>query len=265
MCKSSFTSYFLVFFILSFLIFGASKTGLLNPLDSFFKTIFSPVQALTYQTFTKVTDFGQNSQILMLKAQNLILTQKLVDQTKLIADNEALRDQFQTASPRSANLVEADVVGAPGFVPGLSFPETLILDIGTNDGVRVGDAVVYKNNLVGKITQASANLSSATLVTNSSSQFIAKTLETGASGVAKGQGGGEIILDNVVLSDNLKKGDLVLTTGAINLQNSGFPPDLTVGKIISISKNPSDLFQKAEIQPLIDFTNLQKVFVVVNY
>lgn len=265
MHKSNFTAYFLVLFVLATLIFAASKIGVLNPLDSFFKTIFSPVQAVAYNTFAKMTDFGQNSQIQTLKMQNLALTQKLVDQSKLIADNNALRDQFATENPKSVNLIEADVVGAVGFVPGLSVPEAFTLNRGTTDGVKVGDAVVYKNNLVGKVTQVSNNLSSVMLVTNSSSQFIAETLATKAAGIVKGQGGGEIILDNVLLSDNLKKDDLVVTRGDINAQNSGFAPGLVVGKIISVSKNPSDLFQKADIQPLIGFSNLEKVFVVVNY
>jgi rod shape-determining protein MreC len=265
MQKKSFTAYFLVLFVLAILIFAASKIGVLNPLDSFFRTIFSPVQAVTYQTFVKITDFGQNSQIQALKAQNLALAQKLVDQSKLIADNNALRDQFATENPKSVNLIEADVVGAVGFVPGLSMPEAFTINRGTEDGVKVGDAVVYRNNLVGKITQVSNNLSSVTLVTNSSSQFIAETLATKAAGIVQGQGGGEVILDNVLLSANLKKDDLVVTRGNINAQNNGFPSGLVVGKIISISKNPSDLFQKADIQPLIDFSNLEKVFVVVNY
>lgn len=265
MQKKSFTSYFLVFFALSLLIIGASKTGILNPLDAFLKDIFSPVQTLTYQTFVKVTGFGQNTQIQSLKAENLALTQKLIDQRQLIGDNKALRDQFQTTSPKSPNLLPADVVGAPGFVPGLSLPEILILNQGANDGVKIGDAVVYENNLVGKITQVSANLSNVTLLTNSSSLFTAETLETKAQGVVKGQGGGEVILDNVILADTLQKDDLVVTADDMDIQNSGFPPDLTVGKIISVSKNPSDLFQKADIQPLVDFSNLEKVFVVVNY
>jgi rod shape-determining protein MreC len=265
MQKRSFVSYFLIFFILSLLIFGAAKVGFLNPLSSFLKDIFSPVQALTYETFNKVTGFGDNVQIGTLKAQNFALTKQLVDQNRLIGDNKALRDQFQTASPKSPGLIPADVVGAPGFIPGLSVPESLILNRGTNDGVKTGDAVVYENNLVGEVTQVTVNLSSVTLLTNSVSLFTAKTLATQALGVVKGQGGGEVVLDNVVLSDSLKKDDLVLTKGDVNVQNSGFPPDLTVGKIISISKNPSDLFQKADIQPLVNFSKLEKVFVVVNY
>jgi rod shape-determining protein MreC len=222
------------------------------------------VQAITYQVFTNVTGFGQNSEIQTLKAQNLTLAKQLVDQSKLIGDNKALRDQFQTETPKSTNLLAANVVGAPGFVPGLSVPEVLILNRGTNDGVKLGDAVIYQNNLVGKITQISANLASVTLVSNSLSQFTAQTLSTQAQGVVRGQGGGEIILDNVLLADNLKKDDLVVTAGDINAQNNGLPAGLTVGKIISISKNPSDLFQKAEVQSLVSFSKLTEVFVVIN-
>jgi len=104
-----------------------------------------------------------------------------------------------------------------------------------------------QNNLSEKLLNNS-NLSSVTLLTNSSFLFTAKTLQTKRWSV-KGKAR-EVILDNVVLSDSLKKDDLVLTKGDVNAQNVGFPPDLTVGKIASVSKNPSDLFQKAEIQPL---------------
>ena len=41
-------------------------------------------------------------------------------------------------------------------------------------------------------------------------------------------------------------------------------PGLIVGKIASVSKNPSDLFQKAEIQSNIDFTKIETVFIVTN-
>jgi len=48
----------------------------------------------------------------------------------LIEDNKALRDQFQTENPKSTNLIEADIIGAPGFIPGISIPETLVLNRG---------------------------------------------------------------------------------------------------------------------------------------
>ena len=265
MQKRSFVSYFLVFLILSLIIFGAAKIGLLKPVDSLGKAVLSPFQALTYGAFAKITDFGASSQVEALKAQNLALTQKLIDQTRLIADNKALRDQFQTQNPKSSALLEADVIGAPAFIPGISVPETLILDRGENDGIKVGQTVVYENNLIGKVVGVSVSLASVMLVTNPSSSFTAKTLTTQSQGVIKGQGGGEMILDNVVLSDNLQRGDTVLTEGNVGLSGSGFPPDLVVGTINAVSKNPSDLFQKADVKSLVDFSKLNKVFVIVNY
>jgi rod shape-determining protein MreC len=265
MQKRNFASYFLVFLILSLVIFGAAKIGLLNPLDSLGKAVLSPFQALTYGAFAKISEFGSSSQVQELKAQNITLTQKLIDQNKLVADNKALRDQFQTQNPKSSDLLEADIIGAPAFIPGVSVPETLILDRGESDGIKVGQVVVYEDNLVGKVVGVSSFLTSVMLVTNPSSSFTAKTLETQSQGVIKGQGGGEMILDNVVLSDSLQREDTVLTGGNVNSSGLGFPPDLVVGKINAISKNPSDLFQKADVKSLIDFSKLTKVFVIVNY
>jgi rod shape-determining protein MreC len=265
MQKRNFVSYFLIFLALSLIIFGASKIGLLKPLDSLGKGILSPFQALTYGTFAKITELGSNPQIEGLKAQNLTLTKKLIDQSKLIADNKALRDQFQTQNPKSSNLIEADVIGAPAFIPGISVPETLILDRGESDGVKVGQAVVYEDNLIGQVVGTSLFSANVMLVTNPSLSFTAKTLTTQSPGVIKGQSGEEMILDNVVLSDSLQKQDMVLTKGDVNASGLGLPPDLAVGRINAISKNPSDLFQKADVKSLIDFSKLTKVFVIVNY
>jgi len=264
MQKRNFVSYFLVFFVLSFAIFGASRMGFLKPIDALGKGILSPFQNLTYGIFTKISDFGSNAQIKILKEQNLELTKKIVDQNKLTADNKALRDQFQTENPKSTNLLGVNVIGAPTFIPGITVPESLILDRGEQDGIKLGQAVIYQDNLIGKISGVSAFSANVMLISNFSLSFTAKSLTTQAQGVIKGQGGGEMILDNVLLTDNLQKDDTVLTKGDVNSSSEGFPPDLVAGKIVSISKSPSDLFQKAEVKSLIDFSKLSKVFVIVN-
>lgn len=263
--RNNFFYFFLSLVLLSLVIFAASKIGIFKPVDSLAKGILSPIQALTYGVYSKITDFGSNPQVEALKTENLLLTKKLIDQNKLIDDNKALRDQFQTQNPQSQKLIEADVIGAPGFIPGISVPEVLILDRGENDGLKVGQAVVYEDNLVGRIVKTSAFLSSVTLVTNSASSLTAKTLSTQAQGVVKGQDGEEIILDNVLLSDVLQKGDIVLTKGDVDIHGIGIPPNLVVGEIASISKFPSDLFQKASLKIKLNFSKLSRVFIIVNY
>lgn len=262
--RSSYIPFFIIFFLLSIIIFGIAKLGFLKPVEPIFRTVFAPIQAAAYGSFTFFTSIFQNSKVEDLKIQNAVLIKKLINQDKLIEDNKALRDQFQTQNPKSINLMPSRVIGAPGFIPGISVPESLVIDKGAIDGVRLGDAVIYKDNLVGRISALTEFVSGVELITNSTVSFTAKTLETNALGVVKGQGGGNLLLDNVVLSDNLKLGDIVLSKGDISASGEGFVSDLVVGRISAISKNPSDLFQKAKIKSNIDFSKIDKVFVITS-
>ena len=252
---------FLVFLFVSIVILGFSRAGFLGPVEPFFQTFFAPVQASIYQGYSALISLGSNSKLKNLEDQNTELTKKLISQEELQKDNNALRDQFDTKNIKSANLIPARVVGAPGFIPGISVPENYVIDKGEADGVEVGDAVIYKDFLVGIIVKTGKYLSSVQLITNSSSSFTAKTLQTGALGVVEGEGGGNMILGNVVLSDTLKVGDTVLSKGSVDVNGNGLLPDLIVGKITAISKNPSDLFQKAKVVSNIDFSVMDEVYV----
>lgn len=260
--NNNFLLVFFVFLLLSCLVFGLSKVGILNPASSVLQKIITPFQSTTYDLFNSVTLFGENSKLKKLETENLALTSMLSDQKKLERENSALSDQFQVSSPNSDTLLPANIVGAPSFIPGVSAPEIFIIDKGAQDGVKVGEAVVYKNNLLGKITKSNESLSEVTLLTNISSSFTAK-VSADSLGVVKGQGGGEMILDNVLLSDNLKPSDLVLTNGDTSLNGNGYPPDLVVGKILSVDKKASSLFQRAEVSSFIDFSRITTVFVIV--
>jgi rod shape-determining protein MreC len=257
--KSSF-SIFIVFFVVSLIIFGLSKTGIFNTPSSLIASVFSPVQS-RFLNFIVGANWSSNSN---LKDENIKLTKELSDYQKLKEQNRSLLDQFQSINPKSTTLLPANIIGAPSFIPGLSMPESFILDKGSSDGIKAGDGVVFKDNLVGKIGKITNNSSEVLLTANEKSSFTAKTGDNGqVLGVLKGQGGGEIIIDNVLLSENIKNGDFVFTNGNVNLNGEGFPPGLIVGKIISVEKNPSALFQKAEVKPLIDFTKLTMVFIIL--
>lgn len=261
--KENFLLIFVIFFTLSVLIFGLSKTGILNPVSQILQKISSPFQNTTYNFVNSISLFATNSKLKKLENENILLTSLISDQKKIKGDNSALLDQFQTVTPKSNTLLPANVIGSPSFIPAVTVPESLIIDKGEKDGVAVGKAVVYKNNLVGKITKVNDSHSEVSLVTNSGSSLTVKTLNSQALGVVKGQGNGEMVLDNVLLSDILNVSDLVLTNGDANLNVIGSPPDLVVGKILSVEKKASSLFQKAQIKSFIDLSKITRVFVIV--
>lgn len=207
----------------------------------------------------------QNKEILVLREENLTLRKKLADQKKIELENRALSDQFATTLAPNLNLLVAQIIGMPSFVPGVSAPQYYIINKGIKDGVRQNYAVLYKDNVVGKVTIVSKQTSKVELVTNTASSFTAFSFNTNALGLVKGQEGQDLTFGNVLLSEKLEVGDFVLTTGEIDEKNTGYPPNLVVGQILSVDKKSSALFQKASLKSKLDFAKLSTVFVVLGY
>ena len=255
--EQSFFAAFFIFSVLSIFIFFLSTVGVLTFPQHLVQIAFSPLQKIVYSAVAS----SKNNTSPILE-ENRKLVQELAGLEKLQKENAALRDQFQTSEIKSSTLLPATVVGSPGFLPGISSVESLIIDKGSLDGLRVGQAVIYQQNAIGKITKVTPSLSEVTLVTAQSSSFAAKTYKD-ALGVVYGQGNEEMILGNVVLSQTLSQNDLVLTKGDISQNGLGYPPNLIVGKINAINKQPSSLFQSASIKSLINFETLTTVFIVL--
>ena len=258
--KENFTLIFLFFLIFALIIFTLSKFGFLSFPASILQKALSPFQSITFSSFNFFS--ADDSKIKRLESEDKELIRRIVNQNILQKENSALHDQFATTSVRSQTLLAAKIVGAPSFIPGVSPPQNFIIDKGTDDKVKVGNAVIYKDNLVGKVTEANLYFSKVTLVTNPSFSSTVKTLRTQAPGIIKGKGERQMILDNVLQSEDIKTSDIILTKGDQDLDGWGVLADLIVGKIISVSKKPSDLFQKGEVVSLLDFQSLSTVFVI---
>ena len=257
--RTNFLPFFIVFFSLSLFLIVLGKFGILNGVASIVnKTVF-PLRATTLNIFGL-----QNSAIKMLSEENAALRKKNSENQSLILENKALKDQFAQSSSTSQSLLPSRVVGAPGFIPGVSLPEYLIINVGSNDSVMPGATVVVGNYLVGKIISSTNDYSKVELINHKNSSFTAKVASTDgrqASGVIKGRGNENLAFENVLLSLSLKKEDIVTTKGDKDERGIGFPPDLIVGKVVSVEKKSSDLFQKAEVVSFVDFTSLSAVFI----
>lgn len=256
---------FLIFIFLSFAIILLQKVHVFNPVLAIFEKITTPFQKLTLQVFSFPQHFFVNDEIAKLKDENALLLKKIATQKIIEEDNNALKDQFETKLPVSLSLLPADIIGSPGFIPNFSMPEYFVIDQGSVAGVKIGQAVIYKDNIVGKITKVSSNISIVSLLTNDSSSFAVKTLETQALGVVNGEGNGQMTLGNVLLSDKLQDSDKVLTKGDFDLNGIGYPQDFIIGQITSVEKKPSSLFQTARVKSLLDFNSLSIIFVVMGY
>lgn len=188
-----------------------------------------------------------------LQKDNSELRTQLAQMQGMQQDNQALHDQFVISNPSSQKLLPAHVIGIQ--------QSALFIDKGEDDNVHSGQVVVVKNNLIGTITKTTPHISQVTLLNDPLTSFTAQDVKTAAVGIVKSLDGGIIVFGNVELTTKLSQNDLVVTKGSQNMQGKGYPPGLVVGKIVSVDKQASSLFQAAKLASLVDFVHLDMVFV----
>jgi rod shape-determining protein MreC len=261
--RSKVSIVFVVLLAISILLFFASRSGFLAGPQGLVAKVFSPFQSMVFSLSNGIISSNEGKTE-ALEEENKALAEKLVSQDRLNSENKALRDQFDTQFPKSNTLLPAKIVGAPNFIPGVTDPSIYIVDKGLNDKIKVGSAVVYKNILVGKIISASDYFSKVGILTSQNFTVTVKDQRSAAIGVVKGDGGRRLSLDNVVQSQEIKTSDIMVTKGDQSEDGTGTPPDLIIGKILSVDKKPSAIFQRGVVESPLDFSDLTDVFIVVN-
>jgi cell shape-determining protein MreC len=248
---------FMSFLFLAVFIYVLSQTFGTSSIHNISGVVFGPIQGGIYHLVSRVEASDESENALLDKRI------KLIDLKELEKENRALRDQFAVTYPSPKNLIPAPVVGARSFIPGKSLPQTITLHVGKKNNVKVGHAVVYKDNLIGKITKTFDYYSEVSLISKPNMVFTVVTQNTDALGTVNGGTGDNLVISNVHVSSKLEKKDIVLTKGDMQPDGTGYPPNLIIGEISSISKQASGLFQSAEIKRFVDATKLPMVFVVL--
>ena len=250
----------LVLLILSLLIFFNQNFPPVRFIALSVQSIFSLPRVAIYNLKTQFAP-DDSVQIKSSKAANERLVKQVTDFERLKADNQALRDQFETSLTVQYNLLPAKVLGFGGP---FSLPTSLIIDQGERSGVARGMAVVLGSNLVGRVDKVSASYSKVSLPLNESFSTLAKTSENGSLGVVKGLDD-FILLDRVAIKDKVVNGETVMTKGDVNDRGIGIPADFIVGRVVAIARNENLPFQTAKIQSPLPFARLTTVFVIKGF
>ncbi len=139
---------------------------------------------------------------------------------------------------------------------------SIIIDKGTADGIQVGMPVESSRGLVGQVFQVSQQAAWVILITDNASSIPARLGNSRATGILHGGGlGGLMSIDWIDLKYQLSEGEVVLTSGL----GGKFPQDLVIGRVVEVERREAELFQRAVIQPAVDFAALEIVFVITDF
>jgi rod shape-determining protein MreC len=122
--------------------------------------------------------------------------------------------------------------------------QRLVLDIGSDRGVVIGQAVIDSGGLVGQVIQVHTATSTVLLLTDPDHAVPVAIARNGVRLVAYGRGD-RLELANVPMSSDVKVGDVVVTSGLGGRFPAGFP----VGTIATLKPNESRAFLVGELTP----------------
>ncbi len=132
---------------------------------------------------------------------------------------------------------------------------------GSDIGLRRGMPVVTAQGLVGRVAAVLPGAARVQLITDPASAINVNIEPSQAPGVMQGQVTGNLVVDMIPKTYSVNQGDLILSSGL----GGNYPPDIIIGQVTGIRSRENDLFQRASIQPAVDFENLDIVLVITNF
>lgn len=201
-------------------------------------------------------DWEKENEILQQKVESL--ENQLVGLKNFIEENKLINEQKQYLEEKKLNYLTARIISRAET----NNANILIINKGENDGLKVGQAVAGVNGaLIGKIIKTESKISHLLLIiANENRLNVALSGNSKIVGIVQGSHNTSILLDYVLKKADLKKDDLIVTSGADEL----IPAGLLIGLVGDITDNKDNLFKQAEIISPVDFKNIKIVNVILN-
>ena len=197
-----------------------------------------------------------------LKTEVETLSYANIQMAEIWAENQRLSNLLQYKNDaKNLKLQTAKVIGKNiGDIK-----DTVLINLGSNAGLRENMAVVNASGLVGIIDETYPDASRVLLITSPRCKAGGIVLRANSRvvGVVNGLAGGDAVLQmsNMARDADIVEGDIVVTSGF----GGNHPGGLVIGTVSEVSLNVGGLLKQAKIVPAVDFGRLEEVMVVADY
>jgi rod shape-determining protein MreC len=240
--------------------------GYLSPISQIAFSPFITTQTWLASRYLAIRDFmtaprdvARLSQLNeQLEAEVSRLQAQIIEMQQQNSELEILSALLDFARTHAENeYITAAVIGRD-ISPFLHY---VIINRGSDDSLRRGMPVVSSQGLVGRVAAVTADGARVQLINDPDTAINVRIQPSGAEGLLKGSITGDITIEAIAQDAKINTGDLVLTSGL----GGNYPPDMLVGQVSGVRQRPVELFQTASVEPVVDFSQLEIVLVIVNF
>lgn len=250
--------------ILSITVGDTTVTGI-------FKGIIAPMESAgAALTAEKRADLGLDSMsreelevyCAELITENRKLSEEMVDYHTLKRQNEQYAKALAiTENAKDIQLTAASVTSRDP----LDIYYGFTIDIGSADGIEVGDPVITEDGIIGVIAEVYASSARVDSILSEKVQIGATSEEFSENGVVvcdlSGAGNGYVRMKYLTGDTKITEGTVITTSGTAG----GFPEGLMIGEVVYTTQAEKDISIEAVIKPSADVLGASDVFVVTDF
>jgi rod shape-determining protein MreC len=268
--------WYAAFVIVSLLLLLASQTDAALSLQRVSARALDPVrQAISGIGEGVAGVFGTIGEIDRLRSENDELRRQLAGMEQRIAElegaaaeNEELRELLGLTQSLEMDLLPVRVISRDPS----NFTWEVGIDAGTIDGLAVGMPVVGSAEgagaLAGSVVSVGSDTATVRLVVDTRTSVVAIDQQSRALGLVQGQLGGQLVMVQVAVTDEVAVGDTIVTAG-LALQEavarSPYPKGLLIGHVLAVEPDTNALTQTAFVRAALDFDRLERLLVVLEF
>jgi len=235
--------------------YGLGRTGIaiVAPFQEAFSRSVRFVADIWDHYFYLVNTARENDR---LKRQLNQALEKNTRYKEIELSNIRLRSLLDFKQSVSRQGISAEVIGkdpSPWF-------KSVIIDKGRADGVGIGFPVVVPQGIVGQVTEVSTYYAKVLLIIDQNNAVDGLVQRTRARGVIKGASADRCIFKYVLRKHDIRVGDIIISSGLDGV----FPKGLRIGRVASVVKRNSGIFQQVSVIPFADFEKLEEVLVILS-
>jgi rod shape-determining protein MreC len=242
----------------------SGNNGIVNTLRSQAHGLISPIQSLVDDAFSPLRNVANGiTKYSSVRDENARLRRQIADlhaqQLRNRGVGSAVGQLQQLLDLPTVQGVTGIAARVTGGAPG-NFDRTVAINKGSSKGIKVGYPVVTGDGLVGRVTQVSSDQATVTLIDSATIGVWVRLENSSATAITQARAGDrQLTLFNIASDAKVQKGELLFTSA---VQNSAFPPDEPVAKVVSSTKSVGDLAPTITVSPLVDLSNLDFVKVL---
>jgi rod shape-determining protein MreC len=184
-----------------------------------------------------------------LQAENDLLQRWRRRAEILESENQQLRSVTGTVSGENRSMITARAVTAPGG----SFAHTILIAIGDENGIAVGDPVITSNGLVGIVYEVGRAYARVLMISDINARIPVMLASSSWPGLTIGRNGEYLELAFLPAEARPEVGELVLTSGHGGI----LPAGLAVGRVDRVD---GDFIR---VRPAVEFRNLGYISILI--